>query len=172
MSYENTQQRMPSLSDLVKHPFLFLGFGLGSGLSPKAPGTVGTLVGGVLFLPLMHWSLPLAWAVMFIGLLFGAMICGRSAHWAGVHDHGGIVWDEFVAIWLVLLCLPEQNWLNWLLAFLTFRFFDIVKPWPINWADRRIPGGAGIMLDDIIAAFYSIIIIWAASTGFLWVDKG
>lgn len=167
MSHENSQERMPTLSDLLKNPFLFLGFGLGSGLSSKAPGTVGTLVGGLLFLPLMLWNLPVAWAVMLIGLLFGAMICGRAANWTGVHDHGGIVWDEFVAIWLVLLCLPEQNWGYWLGAFLVFRFFDIVKPWPIGWVDRRVHGGVGIMLDDIIAACYSITIIWVVSTGFL-----
>ncbi|MDX1796237.1 MAG: phosphatidylglycerophosphatase A, partial [Hydrogenovibrio sp.] len=85
----------------------------------------------------------------------------------GVHDHGGIVWDEFVGIWLVLLCLPDQNWLYWALAFVLFRFFDIVKPWPIGWVDQKVDGGLGIMLDDIIAACYSIIIIWALQTGFL-----
>ncbi|MPQ75738.1 phosphatidylglycerophosphatase A [Hydrogenovibrio sp. JE_KL2] len=153
--------RTPTFKDLMKHPVLFLGFGLGSGLSSKAPGTVGTLFGGLIFLPLMLWSQEIAWALTIVGLLLGSRICGQSADWSGVHDHGGIVWDEFVAMWLVLLCLPEQNWQYWLLAFVTFRFFDIVKPWPISWADRKVAGGLGIMLDDIIAACYSIIIIWA-----------
>ncbi|KDN94909.1 hypothetical protein EI16_00935 [Hydrogenovibrio marinus] len=109
----------------------------------------------------MLWNSALAWSLTVTGLFLGSFICGKSADWSGVHDHGGIVWDEFVAIWLVLLFLPEQSWQYWVFAFVAFRFFDIVKPWPISWADRKVASGLGIMLDDIIAACYSIIIIWA-----------
>jgi len=146
---------------------MLLGFGFGSGLSPKAPGTVGTLLGLVLFIPLLVWLPLAAWALLVAGTLMGAAICGRSAQLVGVHDHGGIVWDEFIGIWMVLVCLPEQSWLYWGLAFVTFRVFDIFKPWPIRWADESIGGGLGILLDDIMAACYAIMIIWGLQTGFL-----
>jgi len=146
---------------------MLLGFGFGSGLSPKAPGTVGTLLGLVLFIPLLVWLPLAAWALLVAGTLMGAAICGRSAQLVGVHDHGGIVWDEFIGIWMVLVCLPEQSWLYWGLAFVTFRVFDIFKPWPIRWADESIGGGLGILLDDIMAACYAIMIICGLQTGFL-----
>lgn len=161
------ENKQPNWADLFRHPVMMLGFGFGSGLSPKGPGTAGTLLGLLIFLPALLWSPALAWTVLVAGVIFGGYICGRSADLIGVHDHGGIVWDEFVGIWLVLLCLPDQNWLYWALAFVLFRFFDIVKPWPIGWVDQKVDGGLGIMLDDIIAACYSIIIIWALQTGFL-----
>ncbi|PLA74770.1 phosphatidylglycerophosphatase A [Hydrogenovibrio sp. SC-1] len=157
----------PSFRDLLNSPVLMLGFGFGSGLSPKAPGTAGTLLGLVLFVPLLIWLPMAALALLIAGTLMGSMICGRSADAIGVHDHGGIVWDEFVGIWLVLICLPEQSWLYWVLAFVFFRVFDILKPWPIRWADQRVANGFGIMLDDIMAACYAIIIIWGLQTGFL-----
>ncbi|MBE0493781.1 MAG: phosphatidylglycerophosphatase A [Thiomicrospira sp.] len=156
----------PTWSDLLKNPALMLGFGFGSGLSPKAPGTVGTLLGAALFIPLIIYSIELAWVVFGLALLAGSWICGRSAELVGVHDHGGIVWDEFVGIWLVLLLLPTQAWTGdhqawwWLAAFAVFRFFDIVKPWPIRWVDAKVSGGFGILLDDLLAAVFSLIGIW------------
>jgi phosphatidylglycerophosphatase A len=150
----------PSFSELWSNPVLMLGFGFGSGLLPKGPGTAGTLLGLLLFIPLMLWNEWLAMAVLLLGTLFGSAICGKSSEYLGVHDHGGIVWDEFVGIWLVLLLLPEQNILYWTLAFAAFRLFDIWKPWPILWVDHKIEGGFGIMLDDILAAIYAIAIIW------------
>lgn len=161
------ETKQPGWSDLIRHPVMLLGFGFGSGLSPKGPGTVGTLLGLLIFLPVLLWNPAFAWGILAAGMIFGAYICGRSAELIGVHDHGGIVWDEFAGIWLVLLLLPEQSALYWGLAFVIFRFFDIVKPWPIGWVDQKVDGGFGIMLDDIIAACYSIIIIWALQTGFL-----
>ena len=118
-----------------------LGFGFGSGLAPKAPGTFGTLLGLVIFIPILLWNETLAIALFIASILFGNYICGKSAEIIGEHDHGGIVWDEFAGIWLVLLFLPEQNYLYWLLAFVIFRGFDIVKPWPINLADQKVGGG-------------------------------
>jgi phosphatidylglycerophosphatase A len=137
-------------------PTGFLAFGFGSGLSPKAPGTAGTLVAMIPALTLI--ALPL-WAsalLVFLAFLAGIYLCGEAAKRLGVHDHGGIVWDEFVGLWLVLLMIPF-GWVWWISAFALFRFFDIVKPWPIGWLDRRVHGGLGIMLDDVVAALYALI---------------
>ncbi|GAB6070057.1 phosphatidylglycerophosphatase A [Thiomicrorhabdus hydrogeniphila] len=156
----NNKPRIPSFAELRQHPFLMLGFGFGSGLSPKGPGTAGTLLGLLLFVPLLWWSEAAAWAVLIIGLFSGSYICGKSSEYMQVHDHGGIVWDEFVGIWLVLLTLPIQSWQYWLFAFVVFRVFDILKPWPIKTVDENVSGGFGIMLDDVLAAIYSAIVIW------------
>lgn len=156
------KSRIPNFSELMKNPYLMFGFGFGSGLSPKAPGTVGTLLGLLLFIPLLMWSELAAWIVCALGLFFGSLICGKSADYIKVHDHGGIVWDEFVGIWLVLLVLPVQSWSYWLAAFVAFRVFDIWKPWPIKTIDETVSGGFGIMLDDVLAAVFAIIVIWIA----------
>lgn len=155
-----TKVSAPSFSELWSRPVLMLGFGFGSGLLPKGPGTAGTLLGLLLFIPLLLWSEWLAWGLLLLATIFGSAICGKSSDYLGVHDHGGIVWDEFVGIWLVLLLLPEQNILYWTLAFVAFRLFDIWKPWPILWVDHKVEGGFGIMLDDILAAIYAIAVIW------------
>ena len=151
----------PPFKTLFRHPALFLGFGMGSGLIKPGPGTWGTLLGLLLFIPLLMWSELAAWGVFVLSVVFGSWICGKAAEIVGVHDHGGIVWDEFAGIWLVLLCLPEQTPVMWLFAFVAFRLFDIFKPWPINWADAKVHGGTGIMLDDLIAGAMAIGIIWA-----------
>ncbi len=150
----------PSFKELIKNPVLMLGFGFGSGLLKPGPGTWGTLLGLLLFIPILLWSEMVAWAVLSFSMVAGIWICGRSAELMGEHDHGGIVWDEFIGIWLVLLFLPEQTITMWVLAFVFFRIFDIFKPWPINWADSKLSGGLGIMLDDVIAAAYAIMVIW------------
>lgn len=150
----------PSFSEISQDPAQFLGFGLGSGLIYPAPGTWGTLAGLVFFVPLLLISNWLAWGVLVLGLLAGSWICQKSADAIGVHDHGGIVWDEFVGIWIVLILLPEQTWLWWLAAFISFRLFDIVKPWPISWLDKNLEGGFGIMADDVVAAVFAAIPIW------------
>ncbi|MDY0135630.1 MAG: phosphatidylglycerophosphatase A [Thiomicrospira sp.] len=156
----------PTWSDLIKSPALMLGFGFGSGLAPKAPGTFGTLLGTLLFIPMMLWNPLFAWGVFISALLVGSWICGRAAEISGEHDHGGIVWDEFVGVWLVLLLLPSVAWQGdsqawwWLAAFVVFRFFDIIKPWPIGWIDSRVNGGFGIMLDDVVAGLFALLGIW------------
>ncbi len=159
--------KTPKFRAFFHYPVLFLGFGFGSGLLPKGPGTWGTLLGLLLFLPLVEYWPEMAWSVTLFGTLIGSWICGRSAELVGVHDHGGIVWDEFVAIWWVILLLPAQTPLYWLLAFVLFRFFDIFKPFPIKQLDAQVSGGFGIMLDDWVAALYAISIIWAVSFIFL-----
>lgn len=137
-------------------PSGFLAFGLGSGLSPKAPGTVGSLAALIPAVPLL--ALPLWWgvAVVFVAFWIGVYLCGVTSRALGVHDHGGIVWDEFVGMWLVLLFVPFDPWW-WLAAFLLFRLFDVLKPWPIRWLDRRVEGGFGIMIDDVLAAVYALL---------------
>jgi len=137
----------------------FLAFGFGSGLSRYAPGTMGTLA-AVPFAFLLK-SLPaVAFWVLLTGLfLLGVRICTTSSSRLGQHDPGGIVWDEMVAYWLTIAFLPV-SWPWWLAAFVLFRFFDILKPWPIRWVENRFSGGLGIMLDDIIAALYAMAILW------------
>lgn len=157
----------PPFKTLLTHPALFLGFGLGSGLITPAPGTWGTLFGLILFIPLLLWQPDWALGLFIFSVLAGSWICGRAAQLVGVHDHGGIVWDEFAGIWLVLLLLPQQTWPYWLAAFISFRVFDIVKPWPISWVDQKVPGGTGIMLDDLIAGLFAIGIIWLVKYSFL-----
>ncbi|TDQ36830.1 phosphatidylglycerophosphatase A [Thiopseudomonas denitrificans] len=140
----------------------FLAFGFGSGLARKAPGTWGTLA-GLGFVPLLQLlSLPLALTVIVLASVFGVWLCGKVAEDLGVHDHGGIVWDEFVGIWITLVLLPA-HWGWWLAGFVVFRFFDILKPWPICVLDRRLGGGLGIMLDDILAGVLAALVLLAAS---------
>lgn len=141
---------------LGRDPVLWFAFGFGTGLVRQAPGTVGTLV-----------AFPIAWltlgfpplwqaGVAVLLALSGVWICGEAARRIGVHDHGGIVWDEIAGMYVVLLFAPPTA-LGWGLAFAAFRLFDIVKPWPIRDLDHRIHGGLGIMLDDLAAALYAIV---------------
>ena len=159
----------PTPASIFRNPVHCLAFGFGAGLSPKAPGTVGTLVA----IPLHFLLLEIAFSVyLYIGIvvaafLAGIYLCGRTARDIGVHDHGGIVWDEFVGYWITMFLVPV-TW-YWVLAgFAAFRFFDIVKPWPVGWLDKKVQGGFGIMLDDVIAGLYAAIVIQTAMylTGF------
>ena len=140
----------PTFKDLLKSPVLLLAFGFGSGLSPKAPGTVGSLLGLAIWLLLAKLSLPFYLVFVAICTLVGVHICGSAAKRLGVHDHGGIVWDEFVGLWIGMAGL-SVSWASLVLGFGLFRLFDIWKPWPIKWIDKNISGGLGIMLDDIAA---------------------
>lgn len=146
-----------------RDPWQFIAFGFGSGALRKAPGTWGTLV-GLLCVPLLqllpHWGYGL---ILLLGSLFGFWLCGKVARDLGVHDHGGIVWDEIVGIWITLWLVPP-GW-QWLLAgFVLFRLLDILKPWPISWVDRHVHGGVGIMLDDLLAG----IAAWGLLHGLVW----
>lgn len=148
----------PRAREVLTDPVHFLAFGFGAGLAPKAPGTVGSLPG--VLLAWLTLPLPLVWRLA-IGLLLivaGIWICGESARRIGVHDHGGIVWDEITGMYLTLLVAPPQIAL-WALSFGLFRLFDIWKPWPIRELDHRLAGGAGIMLDDLVAALYAALIL-------------
>ncbi len=139
----------------------FLAFGFGSGLSPFAPGTVGTLVAIPFALVLKSLDPVGFWIALLLLFLFGIKLCADASRKLGVHDHGGIVWDEIVGYCLAVAFVPLQ-W-QWLLAaFALFRFFDIVKPWPIRQIDKKISGGFGIMIDDVIAALFTMILLAAA----------
>ena len=140
----------PTFSQLVRSPVLLLAFGFGSGLSPKAPGTAGTVAAIPLWLLLAQLSESTYLVLVIASAIVGITICGRAADKLGVHDHGGIVWDEFVGLWVTMAFLPD-NYVMLLMGFLLFRFFDIVKPWPIGWLDKKVSGGLGIMLDDVVA---------------------
>ncbi|MBC6904029.1 phosphatidylglycerophosphatase A [Saccharophagus sp. K07] len=142
----------PSARDLLRDPVAFLAFGFGSGLAPWVPGTVGTLAAvpiywlAATYLPLTGYLVMVA-----VALVLGVYLCHHTAYKLGVHDHGGIVWDEFVGFWLTMIAVP-LHW-YWVLAgFVLFRVFDMIKPWPISVIDRRVGGGVGIMLDDVLAA--------------------
>lgn len=150
-----TETREATPASVWRNPVHFLAFGFGSGAAAKAPGTWGTLVAMPFIL--LWQQLPL-WGyagVIIVATLFGIWLCERTAKDLGVHDHGGIVWDEFVGVWIALWLAPA-GW-AWLVAgFLLFRLFDIWKPWPIGWVDTRVGGGLGIMLDDILAGFMTL----------------
>jgi phosphatidylglycerophosphatase A len=140
----------PGWRQLLHDPVLFAAFGFGAGMSPKAPGTVGTLAAVPLYLGLLHLSPPLWWGAVIAMSLLGIWICGRAARRLGIADHPGIVWDEIVGF-LLTMSAAGFSWINLLAGFVLFRLFDIAKPWPISWLDRNIKGGLGIMLDDIAA---------------------
>ena len=138
----------------------FLAFGFGTGLAKKAPGTWGTIA-GLVVMPLLY-LLPLTWALVFIAAasIFGFWLCGRVADDLGVHDHGGIVWDEMVGIWMTLILLPN-SWQWWLLGFVLFRILDVLKPWPISVLDKHVGGGLGIMIDDMLAGLIAGALLYA-----------
>ena len=139
-------------------PSGLLAFGFGSGLSPFAPGTMGTLAAIPFIFALKSLGTPGFWIVLLLLFLLGIWLCDQVSRKLGVHDHGGIVWDEMVGYWLSMAFVPLQ-W-QWLLAaFVLFRFFDIVKPWPIRQLDRKVSGGFGIMIDDIVAAVFTMVIL-------------
>ncbi|NND53648.1 MAG: phosphatidylglycerophosphatase A [Gammaproteobacteria bacterium] len=155
-------QHRELVRQVVRDPVHWPAFGFGLGLSPFAPGTFGSLLG----IPLWWFTPPVLWVQLLVGavvVIAGIGICGASARRIGVHDHGGIVWDEIAGMYLTLLVVPREFW--WILAsFLAFRLFDIVKPWPIRDLDHRLQGGLGIMLDDVMAALYAACLLLLGRT--------
>ena len=141
---------------VLKNPIHFLAFGFGSGLSKVAPGTFGTLAAVPLFLALS--CLPLwAYVVAVIAVcLLGIWLCDQSSKMLDVHDHPGIVWDEFAGFFITMIAAPV-SWVSVLLGFVLFRIFDVLKPWPISYLDKKVHGGLGIMLDDILAGVFAAI---------------
>jgi len=142
------------------NPVHLLAFGFGSGAVPKAPGTAGTAVAVLIFLALPPLSPLLYGALLLITFLLGIWLCGKTADDLGVHDHGGIVWDEFVGYWITMFMAPV-GWQWAILGFVLFRILDIFKPWPIKWVDKELKGGLGIMLDDGLAGIMAALCIQA-----------
>lgn len=159
----------PDLELVLSHPAYFIAFSGGAGLAPIAPGTVGTLVAFPLYWLCNLYFSPLVF-LLVIDLMFivGIWACGLSGKALGEPDHSGMVWDETVAFMLVLFFIPD-DWTWQLAAFVLFRFFDIAKPQPIRYCDNRFKGGFGVMFDDLIAAFFTLLCLagWKA-----WVLAG
>lgn len=157
----------PTLQFMLAHPARPIALGFGSGLSPVAPGTAGTLFAWLTYvLWVQQLSMPEVGALIALSLGVGWWACTRTADHMRVLDPGNIVWDEIVAFWIVLwLVMPAGFW-GQLIAFALFRLFDAAKPGPVGWADRRFHGfgwrgGLGIMLDDLVAAFCTLLVIAA-----------
>ena len=151
----------PSFRELLADPVLALAFGFGSGLSPRAPGTAGTLAAFLIWLALPEQVWPGSLILPAAATLAGIWICGRGAAKLGGGDHPGIVWDEFAGCWIMLALVPA-GW-PWALGGLVlFRLLDILKPWPIKWLDRNLKGGVGIMLDDVVAGIMAALFMQSA----------
>lgn len=133
-----------------------LATGFGSGLVPFSPGTFGTLAAVPFYLMFVYSPVWLFWLFTLITCLVGPYICGKAADDIGVHDHKAIVWDEFAGFFITM-CFVPFSWTALVIGFVYFRFFDIVKPWPISYFDKQLHGGLGIMLDDIVAGILAAI---------------
>jgi phosphatidylglycerophosphatase A len=150
---------------MLQHPAHAIALGFGSGLSPKAPGTVGSLWGWASWLLIQNsLSLNAQVVLILVSLAMGWWACTLTARNMGVSDPGAIVWDEIVAMWLILFLLMPAGFMAQLAAFLLFRFFDAVKPGPVAWADRLFKGfgwrgGWGILFDDLVAAFCTLLVL-------------
>ncbi|MDA7747208.1 phosphatidylglycerophosphatase A [Psychromonas sp.] len=151
----------------LSNPMHLAAVGFGSGLAPKAPGTFGTLAAVPLFYLLAMLTIEWYVAVLVITSLLGFWFCHVTSEAMGVHDHKAIVWDEFVGYWIsmlpILILYPDIQqggpipfiWV--LVGFVLFRFFDVLKPYPISWLDKKVEGGFGIMIDDIVAGIFAAI---------------
>lgn len=163
LNTENVAITNPTATFMLSSPHHFIAQGFGSGLSPVMPGTMGTLLGWFMFAAFSsrwpvffteaHWA-----AIIGIGFFLGVHVCDRTGRALGVSDHGSMVWDEIIAIWLVMLVITPANFSTQCWAFFWFRVFDMVKPAPIGYFDRHLKGGFGVMFDDIVAAFYTLLL--------------
>ncbi len=159
---DNKSSKNPKIENLnqqvLSSPVHFLAFGFGSGLAPFAPGTFGTVAAIPLYLLMQGLSLPIYLLITAVVCVVGIWICGRSSELLGVHDHSGIVWDEFAGYFVTMIAAPP-GWLWIIIGFALFRLFDIWKPWPISVLDKQVHGGLGIMVDDILAGVFSLVIL-------------
>ena len=146
------------------NPVHFIACGFGFGAVRYAPGTFGTLVAIPFYLFLRHLPAPLYLLITLITFVIGIALCDITAKAFGLHDHPAIVWDEIVGFWLTMWLAPAHLNVLWvILGFALFRLFDIWKPWPIGWLDKKVHGGFGIMLDDLVAAIFA----WACLQFFI-----
>ncbi|WP_038492846.1 phosphatidylglycerophosphatase A family protein [Collimonas arenae] len=163
-SNSSQQPIRPGPRFMLSHPAHFIAQGFGSGLSPIMPGTFGTLFGWLSYVVMTtRWPeifTPLNWLVIIAaGFVVGVWTCQTTGRHLHAPDHGSMVWDEIIAFWLVLVVVTPASLQAQFAAFVVFRFFDMVKPPPINYFDRRFKGGFGVMWDDIVAAFYTLLAI-------------
>ena len=141
-----------------RHPLHFIAFGCGSGTSPIIPGTMGSLAAIPIYLLLIQCSLLWYTLIVIAAFALGCLLCERVSRDLRIHDHSGIVFDEWVGMWITLWMVPA-TW-DWIAAaFILFRIFDVIKPWPIRWVDQQVTNGVGIMLDDVLAAVYANVIL-------------
>lgn len=152
-------KKHPPVPNEVWHdPLFFIGFGLGSGAMPFAPGTFGTLMAIPFYLLLRPLSLPLYLSVVVVFFILSSILCDYLSRRIHHHDHGGMCIDEFAGFFVTMINAPQGFW--WIIVgFLLFRLFDIWKPWPIRFLDEHVHGGFGMVLDDIVAGIYGFIII-------------
>ena len=144
----------------LTNPIHLLAVGLGSGMSPIMPGTMGSAM-AIPFWLLFNGLQPyLYWVLIVVAFIFGCFLCQKTSDDTHTHDSGHIVWDEFVGMWITLFFIPQISVLWIAIAFFAFRVFDMAKPWPIRWFDKRVPGGFGIMVDDVIAAIFSSVTVY------------
>jgi phosphatidylglycerophosphatase A len=144
---------------LLATPGGWIACGFGSGLVPKAQGTMGSLVALLPWLLLRQLPVPVYLLVIVAGFAVGIWACNVAGRAIGVADHRSVVWDEFIGQWLALLPALLAPWWTVILGFVLFRIFDVAKPWPISWLDRRIKGGLGVMLDDVVAGLFAAIVL-------------
>ena len=154
-------KRNSAPASVWRNPVHLMAFGFGSGAAPVAPGTFGTLAAIPIYLLIAPLSLWVYLAIVGVMTILGIWLCDVTSRDLGVHDHSGIVWDEFVGYLITMVAAP-QGWLWVVVGFFLFRFFDILKPWPISWIDKHVKGGWGIMLDDIVAGIFSWLALQAA----------
>ncbi|NUF27960.1 MULTISPECIES: phosphatidylglycerophosphatase A family protein [Gilliamella] len=157
------QERNKDFKKYLKltNPIHFLAVGLGSGMSPIMPGTMGSLMAIPLWLLFYGLQPALYWIFILVTFIFGCFICQKTSDDTHTHDSGHIVWDEFVGMWITLFFIPQLSVMWVAIAFVAFRVFDMAKPWPIRWFDKRVPGGFGIMVDDVLAAIFSSFTVYA-----------
>ena len=142
----------------LRDPVQLLALGFGAGLVPRAPGTAGSLIGLAAAMLAAQWGGWVAAAITAVVAAAGVWICGEGARRLAVHDHPAIVWDEIAGMMITMLAAP-RGWLWAVLAFALFRGFDIIKPWPIRQVDHAMRGGAGIMLDDVMAGILAALVL-------------
>ena len=147
-----------SIKDILSTPVLFLAFGFGSGLAKKMPGTMGTVAAIPVYLVFIQADFWLYSLLTILVNIIGIWICGKAADLLGEHDFGGIVWDEIAGLLITMWFVPF-SWTALILGFILFRFFDILKPWPIKWIDKHIEGGFGIMFDDVLAGIFAGVVL-------------
>lgn len=142
----------------LKNPLHLMAVGFGSGLPNKAPGTWGTLAAVPLYYLLSFLSIEVYLIIVIVSSIAGVWLCHVTSRDMGVHDHKAIVWDEFVGYWITMIAVPFS--IQWaIVGFLLFRFFDILKPYPICWLDKKVHGGLGIMIDDVAAGICAGVVL-------------